>query len=240
MTSSDILDAVAAQSGLPRNIVADMCLNWSRDVYSLYSKRTVRCITLYDLGFINFKGYRCKAIMNYYIEDLEQTFEKYKPDLNLANERVREIVTNKVDIFLNVISQVLQNEYYSYKNIKYGTTSHVRYDYEIVDGYMERFYRVLNAMPCQLKRKEPSEIQKKAVQSLLRSQAYIDLPLYLDCPMWPVRLLYTPKNSLYGLSVSAIILERNKLVEAKRQNGIDSIAKHKPNKKKKNANISGK
>ena len=240
MTSSDILDAVAAQSGMPRNLITDMCLSWSRDVYSLYSKQTVQRVTLYDLGFINFKGYRNKAIMGCIIDDLEQAFEKYKPDLNLANERVREIITAKIDKVLNTISQVLQNEYYSCKNIKYGTTSHVRYDYQVIDGYMQRFYRVVDAMPCQLKRKEPSEIQKKAVQSLLRAKAYIDLPDYIDCSMWPVRLLYTPKNSLYGLSVSAIILERNKLVDAKRQNGIDSIAKHKPYKKKKNANISGK
>lgn len=226
MTSSDIFDAVAAKVDVPRELINDICLSWSRDIYSLYSKRTVRCIVMHDLGYMHFKIFKSMNMLGLIIAELEQTFEQYKPDLNIANERVREIVTLKVDTFLIHISHVLQNVYYA-ADTKRGNNKKVVYDFEKIDGYMQRFYRLLDNLPCQLKRKEPSEIQKKVMRSLLQSKAYIDLPEYLDCPMWPVRMHYKTKNSLYGLSVSAIILERNKIIEHKRQKGRETLEKHK-------------
>ena len=230
MTSSDIFDAVAKQVDVPREMINEICLSWSRDVFSLYRKRTARVISLYDLGNLYFKSYKSSVLLEYMVADFEQTFEQYKPDLTIANERVRSIITKKVDILLANFSQILQNVYYS-KKVKKGFNVRIRYDFDHLDKCIERFYRVLNAMPCQLKREEPSEIQKKALRSLLCSKAYIDLPDYLDCPMWPVRMHYKPKNSLYGMSLSAIILERNKMIEYKRQKGIETIPLHNKNKK---------
>lgn len=231
MTSSDILKAVADQVNLPQETVNEICLSWNRDVYSLHSRRIARIISLNDLGYLYYKSYFSYTIMDIIVKDLEDTFEKYKPDLNLANERVREIVTLKVDNVLVQFSQMLQNIYFGYdQGSKYIKKN--KYDFKKLDEYTQRFYRVIDALPCQLKRKEPSEIQKKALRSLLQAKAYIDLPDYLDCPMWPVRMFYRSKNSLYGLSMSAIVLERNKLIEEKRQDGIRSIAKHNEKSKK--------
>lgn len=229
MTSSDIFDAVSKQVDVPREMINEICLSWSRDIYSLYKRKTVRVMNLHDLGYLYFKSAKSSNFLPYIVKDLEDTFEQYKPDLNIANERVREIITNKVDFTLVHFSQILQNVYYA-NNVKKGFNVKLKYDFKLVDECVARFYRVIDSLPCQLKRKEPSEIQKKALRSLLQSKAYIDLPDYLDCPMWPVRMHYKTKNSLYGMSVSAIILAKNREIEHKRKKGIET---YKPVKKSK-------
>lgn len=236
MSSSQLIDETAKRMGLPRDIVAKVVIDWGRHVYSQVSNETNSVINLNGFGYFYFKSWKSYKDIEHMIEFLEKLRLRYDPYLKMGSTKHRRIMTKAIDRINSHFSQIIQN-YVSDGQFRKSFTKRNKYDLDFLDTIFQRYYAVIDSLPCQLYRAEPSQVQKATLLKLFRAKMYINLPLEIDCPLWPLRLYNIRKNCMYGMSLSTIILERNKWIEACREQGARDGKKRKVFKTKSNVSI---
>jgi len=213
MSSSQLIDETAKRLGLPRDVVAKVVIDWGRNIHSQVSNETNPIIYLHGFGYFYFKSWKSYKYLEVKIKRLESARRRYDPYLKMGSMKHRRIITVLIDNCNAHFSQIIQN-HVSNGQFRKSFTKRNKYDFDILDAIFQRFYTVVDSLPCQLHRQEPSQVQKATLLKLFRSKMYINLPDEVDCPLWPLRMYNIRKNRMYGLSLSSIILERDKWVEA--------------------------
>lgn len=226
MISSEMIDEVAKRLGLPRDVVAKPIIDMGRNSFSLLSSDLTPNVNINPFGVFYFKSLKSAKELEVKVAKLERIRARYDPYLRLGKTRNREIITKLIDLINAHFSQIIQNQVNN-GQFKRGFNRKNEYDMEVLEAILQRFYTVINSLPCQLSRPEPSEVQKEALRKLFAKKVYIDIPLEIDCPVWPLRMYRKGKDSLFGLSLSAIFLERDRWIESCRKKGIESYLKTK-------------
>ena len=218
MNSSQLIDETAKRLGLPREDVAKVVIDWGRNIFSQVSNETNSIIYLQGFGYFYFKSWKSYKELEKRMDMLERLRKRYDPYLQMGSMKHRRIMTVSIDRMNAHFSQIIQN-YVSDGQFKRSFTKRNNYDFNFLDTILQRFYAVIESLPCQLYRAEPSQVQKATLRKLFRAKMYINLPVEIDCPLWPLWVYNIRKNCVYGLPMSTIILERNKWVEACREQG---------------------
>lgn len=221
MLSSEIIDEVAKRMGLSRDVVAKPIIDLGRNSFSLVCNDLVPSVNISPFGIFYFKSMKSAKELELKVIRLEKMRIRYNDDLNLGRPRSREIITRLIDLINAHFSQIIQN-HVTNGQFKRGFNKKNDYDMDFFDALLQRFYTVLDNMPCRLARTEPSEVQKKTLRKLFAKKVYIDIPEEIDCPMWPMWVYHKGENNVYGLSLSTILLERDKWIQRCRKQGLES------------------